>query len=53
MTVTPARSDCVLGDEDSGAVPDTGTLNHREEIEKFLNLERLHSARKRKYEDKQ
>ncbi|KAK2535780.1 hypothetical protein Q9233_003506 [Columba guinea] len=53
MTVTPARSDCALGDEDSGAVPNTVTQNRREEIEKFLNLERLHSARKRKYEDKQ
>ncbi|NWQ72898.1 CCD73 protein, partial [Columbina picui] len=51
VTVTPARSDRVLRDEDSGSIRNTLTQNHREEMEKFLNLERLHSARKRKYEE--
>ncbi|XP_071664946.1 coiled-coil domain-containing protein 73 isoform X2 [Patagioenas fasciata] len=53
VTVTPARSDRVLRDEDSSSVRSTVTQNHGEEIEKFLTLERLHSARKRKYEEKQ
>ncbi|NXW90196.1 CCD73 protein, partial [Alopecoenas beccarii] len=52
VTVTPARSDRVLRDEDGGSIRNTITQSHREEIEKFLNLERLHSARKRKYEEK-
>ncbi|OPJ73963.1 coiled-coil domain-containing protein 73 isoform B [Patagioenas fasciata monilis] len=53
VTVTPARSDRVLRDEDSSSVRNTVTQKHGEEIEKFLTLERLHSARKRKYEEKQ
>ncbi|NWW92698.1 CCD73 protein, partial [Rhynochetos jubatus] len=50
MTVTPARSESALGDEGSCSVRNSVIQNQIEEIEKFLNLERLHSARKRKYE---
>ncbi|NXE93396.1 CCD73 protein, partial [Menura novaehollandiae] len=51
MTVTPARREKALKDEDSCSLPNSVIQNQIEEIEKFLNLERLHSARKRKYEE--
>ncbi|NXJ98296.1 CCD73 protein, partial [Corythaixoides concolor] len=51
MTVTPARSESALRDEDGCSIRNSIIQNQIEEIEKFLNLERLHSARKRKYED--
>ncbi|NXF28484.1 CCD73 protein, partial [Nyctibius bracteatus] len=51
MTVTPARSESALGDEDSCSTRNSIIQNQIGEIEKFLNLERLHSARKRKYEE--
>ncbi|NXF46310.1 CCD73 protein, partial [Oceanites oceanicus] len=51
MTVTPARSESGLRDEDSCSTHNSIIQNQIEEIEKFLNLERLHSARKRKYEE--
>ncbi|NXE79163.1 CCD73 protein, partial [Cochlearius cochlearius] len=50
MTVTPARSESALRDEDGCSIHNSIIQNQIEEIEKFLNLERLHSARKRKYE---
>ncbi|NXG55631.1 CCD73 protein, partial [Hemiprocne comata] len=50
-TVTPARSESPLRDEDSCSDHNSTVLTQIEEIEKFLNLERLHSARKRKYEE--
>ncbi|KAM6204957.1 coiled-coil domain-containing protein 73 [Sarcoramphus papa] len=53
MTVTPARSESALRDEDSCSIHNSMIQNQVEEIEKFLNLERLHSARKRKYEEGQ
>ncbi|NWV82908.1 CCD73 protein, partial [Dasyornis broadbenti] len=51
MTVTPARSEKALTDEDSCSLHNSIIQNQIGEIEKLLNLERLHSARKRKYED--
>ncbi|NWS04056.1 CCD73 protein, partial [Motacilla alba] len=51
MTVTPARSDKALKDEDSCSLRNSIVQNQIGAIEKFLNLERLHSARKRKYEE--
>ncbi|NXC72718.1 CCD73 protein, partial [Anhinga anhinga] len=51
MTAAPARSESALRDEDSCSTPNSILQNQIEEIEKFLNLERLHSARKRKYEE--
>ncbi|NXQ81738.1 CCD73 protein, partial [Nyctibius grandis] len=51
VTVTPARSESALGDEDSCSTRNSTIQNQIEEIEKILNLERLHSARKRKYEE--
>ncbi|KAM6393548.1 coiled-coil domain-containing protein 73 [Pluvialis apricaria] len=53
MTVTPARSEIALRDEDSSSIRNSIIQNQIEEIEKFLNLEQLHSARKRKYEEGQ
>ncbi|XP_059704316.1 coiled-coil domain-containing protein 73 [Haemorhous mexicanus] len=53
MTVTPARSDKTLKDEDSCSLRNSIVQNQIEGIEKLLNLERLHSARKRKYEEGQ
>ncbi|NWX13120.1 CCD73 protein, partial [Aegotheles bennettii] len=50
-TVTPARSESTLREEESCSIRNTIIQNQIEEIEKFLNLERLHSARKRKYEE--
>nr|XP_010307357.1 PREDICTED: coiled-coil domain-containing protein 73 [Balearica regulorum gibbericeps] len=49
-TVPPARSESALGAEDSCSIHNSIIQNQIEEIEKFLNLGRLHSARKRKYE---
>ncbi|NXJ68672.1 CCD73 protein, partial [Rostratula benghalensis] len=51
MTVTPARSDNALRDENTCSSRNSIIQNQIEEIEKFLNLERLHSARKRKFEE--
>ncbi|NXL49050.1 CCD73 protein, partial [Podilymbus podiceps] len=51
MTATPARSESALRDEDRCSTHNSIIQNQIEEIEKFLNLERLHSARKRKYEE--
>ncbi|XP_074005638.1 coiled-coil domain-containing protein 73 [Numenius arquata] len=53
MTVTPARSESALRDEDGCSIRNSTIQNQIEEIEKFLNLERLHSARKRKHEEGQ
>nr|XP_009477551.1 PREDICTED: coiled-coil domain-containing protein 73 [Pelecanus crispus] len=53
MTVTPARSESALRDEDSCSIHNSFIQNQIEEIEKFLNLERLHLTRKRKYEESQ
>ncbi|NWU16765.1 CCD73 protein, partial [Cephalopterus ornatus] len=50
MTVTPARSEKALRDEDNSALHNSITQNQID-IEKFRNLEILHSARKRKYEE--
>ncbi|KAM6321715.1 coiled-coil domain-containing protein 73 [Podargus strigoides] len=51
-TATPA-SGSALTDEDSCSVHNSIIQNQIKEIEKILNLERLHSARKRKYEGSQ
>ncbi|NXM67852.1 CCD73 protein, partial [Serilophus lunatus] len=51
MTGTPARSEKALRDEDSSSLPNSIRQNQIEKIEKFLNLEILPSARKRKYEE--
>ncbi|NXA29347.1 CCD73 protein, partial [Ibidorhyncha struthersii] len=51
LTVTPARSESALRDDDSCSIRNSIIQNQIEEIEKFLNLERLRSARKRKYEE--
>ncbi|NXV87514.1 CCD73 protein, partial [Calonectris borealis] len=51
MTVIPARSESALRDEDRCSIHNSIIQNQIEEIEKFLNLERLNSARKRKYEE--
>ncbi|NXB48438.1 CCD73 protein, partial [Leucopsar rothschildi] len=50
MTVTPA-SEKALKDEDSCSLRNSIIQNQTGGIEKLLNLERLHSARKRKYEE--
>ncbi|NXF21150.1 CCD73 protein, partial [Rhodinocichla rosea] len=50
MTVTPA-SDKAFKDEDSCSMRNSIIQNQIGGIEKLLNLERLHSARKRKYEE--
>ncbi|XP_074951006.1 coiled-coil domain-containing protein 73 [Phalacrocorax aristotelis] len=50
MTAAQARSESALRDEDSCSPCNSILQNQTEEIQKFLNLERLHSARKRKYE---
>ncbi|XP_027561152.1 coiled-coil domain-containing protein 73 isoform X2 [Neopelma chrysocephalum] len=52
VTVTPARSEKALRDEDSSALQNS-IIQNQIDIEKFLNLEILHSARKRKYEEGQ
>ncbi|NXN52759.1 CCD73 protein, partial [Rynchops niger] len=49
--VTPASSETAPRDEDSSSMRNSIIQNQIEEIEKFLNLEKLHSARKRKYEE--
>ncbi|NXI47115.1 CCD73 protein, partial [Galbula dea] len=51
VTVTPARSGSTLGQEDRASVHNSSIQNQIEEIAKILSLERLHSARKRKYEE--
>ncbi|KAM9554967.1 coiled-coil domain-containing protein 73 isoform 2-T6 [Guaruba guarouba] len=51
VTVAPARN--ALSEKDSCSSHNSIIQNEIEEIEKFLNLERLHSARKRKYEEGQ
>ncbi|NXY31522.1 CCD73 protein, partial [Pomatorhinus ruficollis] len=51
MTVTPARSEKALKGEESCSLQNSTIQNQIEGIEKLLNLERLHSARKRKYEE--
>ncbi|NXM92777.1 CCD73 protein, partial [Oenanthe oenanthe] len=51
MTVTPARSEKALKDEDSCSLQNSIIQNQTGGIEKLLNLERLHPARKRKYEE--
>uniref|UniRef100_A0A8C4V9W8 Coiled-coil domain containing 73 n=1 Tax=Falco tinnunculus TaxID=100819 RepID=A0A8C4V9W8_FALTI len=53
MPGAPERSESALRDEDSCSIHNSTIQNQIEEIEKFLNLERLHSARKRKYEEGQ
>ncbi|NXA84640.1 CCD73 protein, partial [Thryothorus ludovicianus] len=50
VTVPPARSEKALKDEDSCALQNSIPQNQMGGIEKLLNLERLHSARKRKHE---
>ncbi|NWR91483.1 CCD73 protein, partial [Furnarius figulus] len=49
MTVTPARSEKAPRDEDSSSLHNS-VIQNQIDIEKLLNLERLHSAKKRKYE---
>ncbi|NWR68299.1 CCD73 protein, partial [Centropus unirufus] len=51
LTATPARSERALKDEGSSATHNSITQTRLEQIEKFLNLEKLHSARKRKHEE--
>ncbi|NXE45248.1 CCD73 protein, partial [Casuarius casuarius] len=51
MTVTPVVSESTLRDEDRCPTQNFNIKSQIEEIEKFLNLERLHSSRKRKYEE--
>ncbi|NXC09366.1 CCD73 protein, partial [Orthonyx spaldingii] len=51
ITVPPARSEKALKDEDSCSLHNSIIQNQIEETEKLLNLERLQSARKRKYEE--
>ncbi|XP_025943471.1 coiled-coil domain-containing protein 73 [Apteryx rowi] len=51
MTVTPVISESALRDEDRCSTQNFNIKSQIEEIEKFLNLERLHSSRKRKYEE--
>ncbi|NXC29207.1 CCD73 protein, partial [Campylorhamphus procurvoides] len=50
MTVTPARSEKAPRDEDSSSLHNS-IIQNQIDIEKLLNLERLHSAKKRKYEE--
>ncbi|NXQ24624.1 CCD73 protein, partial [Alaudala cheleensis] len=50
MTVTPAGSEKALKGEDSCSSQNSTIQNQIGGLEKLLNLERLHSARKRKYE---
>ncbi|NXI59090.1 CCD73 protein, partial [Chloroceryle aenea] len=51
VTVTPSHNESALRDEDSSSTHSSIIQNQIEEIEKILNWERLHSARKRKYEE--
>ncbi|XP_066853626.1 coiled-coil domain-containing protein 73 isoform X11 [Anser cygnoides] len=53
VTVTPAKSERMLGDEGSCSTHNSNIQNQIEEIEKFLQLERLCSSRKRKHEDRE
>ncbi|XP_027763809.1 coiled-coil domain-containing protein 73 [Empidonax traillii] len=52
VTVTPARSEKALRDEDNSALHNS-IIQNQIDMEKFQNLEILHSARKRKYEEGQ
>ncbi|NWZ20550.1 CCD73 protein, partial [Asarcornis scutulata] len=52
VTVTPAKSKRMLGDEGACSTHNSNIQNQIEEIEKFLQLERLCSSRKRKHEDR-
>ncbi|NXY44296.1 CCD73 protein, partial [Ceuthmochares aereus] len=51
LTATPARSESALKDEDSFSTCNSIIQNQIDQLERFLNLERLHSARKRKHDD--
>ncbi|NXW73510.1 CCD73 protein, partial [Hirundo rustica] len=51
MTVTPARSEKALKGEDSCSLRNSIIQNQIGGIKKLLNLDRLHSAKKRKYEE--
>ncbi|NXO84143.1 CCD73 protein, partial [Sitta europaea] len=51
MTVTPARSEKALKDEDSCSLQNSITQTQTGGTEELLTLERLHPARKRKYEE--
>ncbi|NXG73419.1 CCD73 protein, partial [Baryphthengus martii] len=51
VTVAPSRTESALRGEESSSTHNSVVQNQIEEIEKILNLERLHSARKRKYEE--
>ncbi|NXU58151.1 CCD73 protein, partial [Turnix velox] len=51
VAATPARSASILRAEDSCSIHNSIAQDQTEETEKFLNLERIHSARKRKYEE--
>ncbi|NXO72201.1 CCD73 protein, partial [Phainopepla nitens] len=51
VTVTAAGSEKALKDEDTCSPQNSIIKNQTGGIEKLLNLERLHSARKRKYEE--
>ncbi|XP_062432292.1 coiled-coil domain-containing protein 73 [Rhea pennata] len=51
MTLTPVVSESALRDVDRCSTQNFNIVSQIEEIEKFLNLERLHSSRKRKYEE--
>ncbi|NXN20926.1 CCD73 protein, partial [Nycticryphes semicollaris] len=51
MTGTPARSENAFRDENNCSIRNSIIQKQAEDIEKFLNLERLHSARKRKLEE--
>ncbi|NXL83267.1 CCD73 protein, partial [Alectura lathami] len=53
VTATPAQSERMLRDEDACSIHNSTIQNQIEEIEKFLNLEKLCSSRKRKFEDGQ
>ncbi|XP_040414675.1 coiled-coil domain-containing protein 73 [Cygnus olor] len=53
VTVTPAKSERMLGDEGSCSTHNSNIQNQIEEIEKFLQVERLCSSRKRKHEDRE
>ncbi|NWH74524.1 CCD73 protein, partial [Piaya cayana] len=51
LTVTPTRSENALKDKDSSSTCNSIIQNQIDQPERFLNLQRLQSARKRKHED--
>eukprot|EP00075_Anas_platyrhynchos_P008120 XP_021129854.2 coiled-coil domain-containing protein 73 [Anas platyrhynchos] len=53
VTVSPAKNKRMIGDEGSCSTHNSNIQNQIEEIEKFLQLERLCSSRKRKHEDRE